>query len=91
VLATHGWHINTACIERMNLSIRQHVAAVGRWVPTRCKQEVGLYQQLVVFQTYHNFCMPHASWRQPLQFPSPPRAVVPPRCGDPAHQRWPRG
>src|SRR5262244_820330 len=63
VLATHGWHINTAFIERMNLSIRQHVAAVGRRVPTLCKQAVGLYQQLVVFQTYHNFCLPHASLR----------------------------
>jgi hypothetical protein len=29
VLAAHGWQINTAFIERANLSIRQHVAAVG--------------------------------------------------------------
>jgi hypothetical protein len=29
VLAAHGWQINTAFIERVNLSIRQHVAAVG--------------------------------------------------------------
>src|SRR5207249_3754546 len=29
VLAAHGWQINTAFIERLNLSIRQHVAAVG--------------------------------------------------------------
>jgi IS1 family transposase len=71
VLATHGWHINTAFIERINLSIRQHVAAVGRRVPTLCKQEVGLYQQLVVFQTYHNFCLPHASLRQPLPVREP--------------------
>jgi transposase-like protein/IS1 family transposase len=30
VLAATGWQINTAFIERVNLSIRQHVAAVGR-------------------------------------------------------------
>src|SRR5215468_5036248 len=30
VLAPHGWHINTAFVERINLTIRQHVAAVGR-------------------------------------------------------------
>jgi len=32
VLAACGWQINTAFIERLNLSIRQHVAAVGRRV-----------------------------------------------------------
>jgi IS1 family transposase len=32
VLAAHGWQINTAFMERVNLSMRQHVAAVGRRV-----------------------------------------------------------
>jgi len=39
VLAAYGWQINTAFIERANLSIRQHVAAVGRRVTTLCKGE----------------------------------------------------
>src|SRR5262245_21935653 len=34
VLAPLGWQINTAFVERLNLSIRQHVAAVGRRVST---------------------------------------------------------
>jgi hypothetical protein len=42
VLATTGWQINTAFIERQNLTIRQHVAAVGRRVMTLCKGENGL-------------------------------------------------
>jgi hypothetical protein len=46
VLAAYGWQINTAFIERVNLSIRQHVAAVGRRVMTLCKGEAGLRQQL---------------------------------------------
>jgi hypothetical protein len=37
VLAAQGWQINTAFIERVNLTIRQHVAAVGRRVMTLCK------------------------------------------------------
>src|SRR5215831_6583629 len=37
VLAPLGWHINTAFVERLNLTIRQHVAAVGRRVSTLCK------------------------------------------------------
>src|SRR5713226_4847729 len=41
VLAAHGWHLNTAFIERLNLTIRQHVAAVGRRVITLCKGEEG--------------------------------------------------
>jgi len=56
VLAPHGWHINTAFVERINLSIRQHVAAVGRRVSTLGKGEDGLRQQLALYQTYHNFC-----------------------------------
>ena len=41
-LAAQGWQINTAFIERVNLIIRQHVAAVGRRVMTLCKGEDGL-------------------------------------------------
>src|SRR5262249_39680866 len=44
VLAACGWQINTAFIERVNLSIRQHVAAVGRRVSTLCKGEDGVRQ-----------------------------------------------
>src|SRR2546428_5464810 len=66
VLAPLGWHINTAFIERLNLTIRQHVAAVGRRVSTLCKHDAGLRQQLALYHVYHNFCLPHASLRQPL-------------------------
>ena len=71
VLAVCGWQINTAFIERVNLSIRQHVAAVGRRVMTLCKGEDGLRQQLALYHTYYNFCLPHASLRQPLPEPEP--------------------
>src|SRR5438132_34772 len=66
VLAAYGWQIQTAFIERVNLSIRQHVAAVGRRVATVCKGEDGLRQQLALYHGYDNFCLPHASIRQPL-------------------------
>jgi hypothetical protein len=38
-LAKRGWQINTSFAERLNLDIRQHVAAVGRRVNTLCKGE----------------------------------------------------
>jgi transposase-like protein/IS1 family transposase len=71
VLAVCGWTINTAFVERLNLDIRQRVAAIGRRVNTLCQGEEGLLDQLVLFQTYHNFVLPHASLRQPLRVPEP--------------------
>jgi IS1 family transposase/transposase-like protein len=71
VLASQGWQINTAFIERVNLTIRQHVAAVGRRVMTLCKSEEGLRPQLSLYQTYHNFCLPHMSLRMPLSQTQP--------------------
>jgi IS1 family transposase len=71
VLAACGWQINTAFVERLNLTIRQHVAAVGRRVTTLCKGEQGLHQQLALYHTYYNFCLPHASLRQSLPQPLP--------------------
>jgi IS1 family transposase len=75
VLAAQGWQINTAFIERVNLTIRQHVAAVGRRVTTLCKGEVGLRQQLALYHLYYNFCLPHASLRLPLLQPEPTKGT----------------
>ena len=69
VLAACGWTINTSFIERLNLDIRQRVAAVGRRVNTLCQGEDGLQRQLALFHVYYNFVLAHASSRQPLQVP----------------------
>jgi IS1 family transposase len=66
VLVACGRKINTAFVERLNLDIRQRVAAVGRRVNTLCQGEDGLQHQLAVFHVYHNFVLTHASLRQPL-------------------------
>jgi IS1 family transposase len=66
LLAKQGWKINTSFVERLNLDFRQQVAAIGRRVNTLCKYEAGLRHQLALFQTYHNFVLPHASLRLPL-------------------------
>jgi hypothetical protein len=66
ILAQRGWKINTAFAERLNLDFRQHVAALGRRVNTRCKHEAGRHQQLTLFHAYHNFVVPHTSLRVPL-------------------------
>jgi len=66
VLATTSWPINTAFIERVNLTIRQHGAAVGRRVITLCKSAEGVHHQRALYHTYSNFCGPYASLRVPL-------------------------
>jgi len=66
ILAPCSWTIHTAFVERLNLDLRQRVAAIGRRVKTLCQGEEGLLDQLVLFQTYHNFVLSHASLRQPL-------------------------
>jgi IS1 family transposase len=71
VLSACGRKINTAFVERLNLDIRQRVAAVGRRVNTLCQGEDGVRQQLVVYHVYYNFCLPHTSLRQPLLVPEP--------------------
>jgi IS1 family transposase len=83
VLAAQGWHINTAFIERVNLTIRQHVAAVGRRVMTLCKDEEGLHQQLALYHTYYNFCLPHAALRLPLPQPKPTHGNGSAKCWRP--------
>ena len=78
--SAHGWlsnsswrrvggPINTAFVERLNLDIRQRVAAIGRRVNTLCQGEAGVRDQLTLFHVYHNFVVPHASLRQPLLAP----------------------
>ena len=75
VLAARGWKINTSFVERLNLDIRQRVAAVGRRVNTLGQSEDGVQHQLVLFQTYYNFCLPHSSLRQPLPQPVPTKGT----------------
>ena len=36
---------------------------------TLCKGEDGLRQQLALYHTYYNFCLPHTSLRLPLPQP----------------------
>ncbi len=69
MLSPLGWQINTSFVERLNLNIRQHVAAVGRRVSMLCKGEDGLRQQLALYHVYYNFVLPHASLRQLLAEP----------------------
>ena len=58
-------------VERLNLDIRQRVAAIGRRVNTLCQGEDGLQHQLAVYHVSYNFVLPHSSLHQPLLLPEP--------------------
>jgi hypothetical protein len=70
VLSGWGWVINTAFVERLNLSLRQRVAPIRRRSATSCKSEDGLTQPLILFQVYHHFVLAYASLRLPLAEPT---------------------
>jgi hypothetical protein len=69
--AAPGWQSNTAFVKRLNLSLRQHGAAIGRRVTTLRKDEDGVCQQLALYHGYSNVCLPHASLRPPVLQPAP--------------------
>src|SRR5262249_14132958 len=71
VLSACGRKINTAFVARLNLDLRQRVAALGRRVKPPGQGEDAVRPQLVVYHAYDNFCLPHASLRQPLLVPEP--------------------
>lgn len=64
-LTVPGWGINTAFIERFNLTLRQHVPALGRWVLAYAQSETGLSRQLALVYLYYNFSLSHTTLRQP--------------------------
>jgi hypothetical protein len=88
VLATTGWQINTAFIERVNLTIRQHVAAVGRRVMTLCKHEAGIRQQLACIRSTITFACRMPADACPYLNPSRPTATARPSGGGPGRQPW---
>lgn len=81
LLQSVGRVINTAFMERLNLSIRQHVSALGRKVATLAKGEVALDDLLALYQAYYNFCLPHSTLRLVLLEPRPTK-------GTGSYQKW---
>src|SRR5215831_3887649 len=83
VLAARGWKMNTSFVERLNLDIRQRVAAVGSRVNTLGQSEASVQHHLVLFHVYYNFVLPHTSLRQPLLAPEATNRRGPARVWQP--------
>lgn len=82
-LSNLGHTINTAFIERVNLTLRAHVPALARKVLSYAKTGMGLAQQVSLTRTYYNFCLPHRALRLPLPEPIPTKGNGSPKCWQP--------
>ena len=80
ILGRAGHRINTAFIERVNLTLRAHIPALGRKVLSFAKTTLGLAQQVSLSRTYYNFCLPHRSLRLRLPEPIPTKGNGSAKC-----------
>ncbi len=73
------WAISTSLLERLNLTLRQHLAPLGRKSLSFCKERDQLRRRVVFFQAFYNFARPHQSLRLPLAVaaPGPPGLIQP--------------
>jgi IS1 family transposase/transposase-like protein len=67
-----GLTMSTALVERVNLTLRQALAPLGRKTSSFCKDRERLRQRVVFFQAFYNVARPHMSLRQPL----PPQECI---------------
>jgi len=61
-----GLTISTALVERVNLTLRQALAPLGRKTYSFCKDRERLRQRVVFFQAFYNVARPHMSLRRQL-------------------------
>jgi len=61
--------LNTAFIERVNLTVRHGIAALARWTWATAQQSLHLFAHLEWWRTYYHFVRPHASLRVALAQP----------------------
>lgn len=81
ILNQAGHKVNTAFGERLNLTLRMHIPALGRKVLSFAKTTAGLMQQVNLTRAYYNFCLPHRALRLALPEPLPTR-------GNGSPKRW---
>ena len=65
-LRTLGWsgRLQTAFVERLNLTVRQSVAALTRRTWATAQTAAGLHHQVEWWRAYYHFVRPHRSLRQ---------------------------
>ena len=83
-LRTLGWsgRLQTAFVERLNLTVRQSVAALTRRTWATARTPAGLQHQVEWWRAYYHFVRPHGSLRQHT------RACTPAMAAGLTARRW---
>ena len=80
--------IMTAYVERVNLTLREHIPALSRRTWSLPQNEQSLEAQLEWGRAYYHFCRYHESLRLPTAKPGRYRSRTPAMVADLARQRW---
>src|SRR5215831_9032418 len=72
--------INTAYIERLNATFREHLAPLARRCRALARETLTLHEGMFVVGTVYNFCSPHASLSQTRQLTPAMAAGITDHC-----------
>ena len=81
--------VMTAYVERVNLTLREHVPALSRRTWSLAQNEQSLQAQLEWGRAYYHFCRYHESLRLPTAKPGRYRSRTPAMAAGLARRRWP--
>jgi hypothetical protein len=90
VLAAHGWHINTAFVERLNLTIRQQWRRWDVVSPRSARARMACGSSWPYIRSTIISVCPIPACASLSRSLNPPRASARPRRGGPVRQRWRR-
>jgi len=80
--------IMTAYVERVNLTLREHIAPLSRRTWSLARDEASLRAYLEWGRAYYHFCRPHHSLRVSTAVPGRYRARTPAMAAGLTHRRW---
>ena len=78
----------TAYVERVNLTLREHIAPLSRRTWSLARNEASLRAYLEWGRAYYHFCRPHHSLRASTAVPGRYRARTPAMAAGLTHRRW---
>jgi hypothetical protein len=72
--------INTAYMERLNATFREHLAPLARRCRALARETLTLHEGMFLVGTAYNFCTPHASLSQAQKTPPAMAAGITDHC-----------
>ena len=80
--------IMTAYVERVNLTLRQHLTPLSRRTWSLVRDPHTLWMYLEWGRAYYHFCRYHDALRLPTQYPHRYRSRTPAMAAGLARRRW---